>query len=304
MNPNPLSLPVSTPNAAVAYLAGLAPSSRETQAKALRRVCELVWGPDADPANVPWHSVTFAHSQALRVVLANAYAPATTNRLLAAWRGVLKAAWRLGQLGTDAYMHAADVQDVRLTGELRGRALAGDERTRLFDGAVSDTRALGRRDACLLALLYGCGLRRAEAAALDTADVREDGLHVRGKGGKHRVVPVPPVYARMVQAYLDTLDTPGPLLRSVDRDTGTLRATRLTVDGIAKALAARVRATGIGAATPHDLRRSYITDLLNRDVDPLTVAGLAGHARIETTRKYDRRPHASRVAAVATLGDD
>jgi integrase len=65
-----------------------------------------------------------------------------------------------------------------------------------------------------------------------------------------------------------------------------------------------VRATGIVAATPHDLRRSYITDLLNRDVDPLTVAGLAGHARIETTRKYDRRPHATRVAAVATLGDD
>jgi len=293
-----------TGSAAVAYLAGMSPGSRITQAKALRRVCEVVWGPDADPANCPWHSVTFAHSQALRQVLANAYAPATTNRLLAAWRGVLKAAWRLGQLPTDAYMHAVDVQDVRLSGELRGRALAGDERTRLFDCAVSDTRPLGRRDTCLLALLYGCGLRRAEASALDTTDVRDDGLHVRGKGGKHRVVPVPPVYARMVQAYLDGLDTPGPLLRSVARQGGVLTPLRLTVDGIAKALAARVHAVGLRPATPHDLRRTYITDLLNRDVDPLTVAGLAGHARIETTRKYDRRPHQTRVAAVATLGDD
>jgi integrase/recombinase XerD len=101
-----------------------------------------------------------------------------------------------------------------------------------------------------------------------------------------------------------TPNTPGPLLRSVDRDTGTLRCQRLTVDGIAKALAARVRAAGLTPATPHDLRRSYITDLLNQDVDVLTVAGLAGHARIDTTRKYDRRPHATRVAAVATLGDD
>jgi len=217
---------------------------------------------------------------------------------------VLKAAWRLGQLDTDAYMHAVDVKDVRLSGELRGRALQGDERTRLFDAAMSDPRPLGRRDAAMLALLYGCGLRRAEAAALDTGDVREDGLHVRGKGGRVRVVPVPPVYARLVQSYLDSLDTPGPLLRSVDRDTGALRPSRLSVDGVHKALAARVRATGIVRATPHDLRRSYITDLLNRQVDVLTVAGLAGHARIDTTRKYDRRPHATRVAAVATLGED
>jgi len=289
-------------NAAVAYLAGLSAGSRITQAKALRTVCGIVGHPD--PATFPWQRVTFAHSAALRQRLSETYAPATTNRLLAAWRGVLKAAWRLGQIGDAVYMRAVDVQDVRLSGELRGRALAGDERTRLFDCATTDARPLGRRDACLLALLYGCGLRRAEASALDTSDVREDGLHVRGKGGKLRVVPVPPVYARMVQSYLDSLDTPGPLLRSVDRDAGTLRCQRLTVDGIAKALAARVRAAGLGPATPHDLRRTYITDLLNQDVDVLTVAGLAGHARIDTTRKYDRRPHATRVAAVARLGEE
>jgi integrase len=302
-SPAVYSTPQIASNAAVAYLAGLAPSSRITQAKALRTVCRVVWGPDADPANCPWQHITFAHSAALRQMLASSYAPATTNRLLAAWRGVLKAAWRLEQISDAVYLRAVDVQDVRLSGELRGRALPGDERNRLFDHARSDPRAIGRRDAAMLALLYGCGLRRAEASALDVADVREDGLHVRGKGGKVRVVPVPPAYAVLVLAYLDSLGA-GPLLRSVHRDTGALTETRLSADGIAKALGTRVRAAGLTAATPHDMRRTYITDLLNRDVDPLTVAGLAGHARLDTTRKYDRRPHASRVAAVATLGDD
>lgn len=293
--------PLAAANAAVAYLAGLAPSSRITQAKSLRTVCRIVGGDDADPTTFPFDRITFAHSAALRHALAERYAPATANRLLAAWRGVLKAAWRLGQMPDGAYLRAVDVQDVRLSGELRGRALADDERTRLFDSARQDSRPLGLRDAALLVLLYACGLRRAEAVALDVTDLTPDGVRVRGKGGKHRLVPVPPAYAAPLLAYAGTIPGEGPLLRAVDRHTGILTGRRLSLDGVTKILAARIRVAGIADATPHDLRRSYITDLLNRGVDPLTVAGLAGHASIETTRKYDRRPHAARVAAVAGL---
>lgn len=290
-------------NAATAYLAGLGEGSRQTQAKAIRTVCRIVMGPEADPANFPWHAVTFAHSAALRQVMANSYKPATTNRLLAAWRGVLKAAWRLGQMDDATYMRAVDVQDVRLSGELRGRALPDEERRQLFEHARNDSRPLGQRDAAMLALLYGCGLRRAEASGLNLESVQADGIHVRGKGGKVRIVPVPPAFQELLRPYLDGLLADGPLLRSIDRRTGELTDKRLTVDGIAKALAARVNAAGLLPTTPHDLRRTYITNLLNVGTDPLTVAELAGHVRIDTTRKYDRRPHAARVAAVAALGD-
>jgi site-specific recombinase XerD len=296
-----LPTPKLATNAAAAYLAGLGNGSRITQAKAIRTVCRIVMGPDAEAANFPWHAVTFAHSAALRQVMANSYAPATTNRMLAAWRGVLKAAWRLNQLDDATYLRAVDVQDVRLSGHLRGRALPDDERRQLFDQARNDSRPLGKRDAAMLALLYGCGLRRAEASGLNLENVQSDGIHVRGKGGKVRIVPVPPAFQEMLRPYLDGL-ADGPLLRSIDRSTGALMARRLTVDGIAKALTARAHAIGI-QLTPHDLRRTYITNLLNAGTDPLTVAGLAGHERIDTTRKYDRRPHAARVAAVAALGD-
>ena len=202
------------------------------------------------------------------------------------------------------YLRAIDVKDVRLSGELRGRALSTDERNALFEHCLADTRQLGLRDGALLALLYACGLRRAEASALNTSDLTQDGVRVRGKGGKVRIVPVPPRYAQFLVSYLAALTESGALLRSIDKRTGHLTRCRIGTEGIAKALRARIVAAGIAVATPHDLRRSYITDLLDHGVDPLTVAGLAGHSQIDTTRRYDRRSHATRVHAVSTLGDE
>src|SRR5262249_16226046 len=74
-------------NAAVAYLAGLAPTSRKPHAKPLRAIAEIVRGTGAEADTVKWHPAGYAHGQALRQMLSGHYAPATTNRLLAAWRG-------------------------------------------------------------------------------------------------------------------------------------------------------------------------------------------------------------------------
>jgi site-specific recombinase XerD len=299
--PEPLRGPiaVAAENPAVAYLAGLAPRSRVTQAKALRTVCGIVGGVD-NPATFPWHRVTFAHSAALRQELAARYAPATTNRLLAAWRGALRAAWRLGIVDESVFLRAIDVRDVRLSGRLRGRAVPRDEREQLFAHADADPRPVGRRDAALLVLLYACGLRREEAASLTVADLTPDGISVVGKGGKLRCVPVPPAFAPRLDAYR-ALVAHGPLLRAIHPRTSEITPRGLTASGVRKALAARVYAARVTPSTPHDLRRSYITDLLGHGVDLLTVAELAGHARLDTTRKYDHRPHAARVAAVTVL---
>jgi len=290
--------------AATAYLATLAPRSRETQVAALRTICRLIVGATAEPATFPWEEMTYAHAAALRQRLSELYAPATTNRLLAAWRGVLRAAWRLGRISDTVYLRAVDVKDVRGSDMLRGRALPADERTALFAHTASDPRPVGRRDGAILVCLYGCGLRRAEAASLTAADVTSDGLRVRGKGGKVRVVPIPPSFVPVFEHYVSLLPGNGPLLRAIDPQSGMLTERGLTASGIRKALGVRVHACRLGTTTPHDLRRSYITDLLGHGVDPLTVASLAGHARLDTTRKYDHRPHAARVAAVAVLGKE
>jgi integrase/recombinase XerD len=126
-------------------------------------------------ATLPWHELRYEHVQAVRAALAGRYAPATANKLLAALKGTLKAAWRLGLADGEVYQRAVDVPGVKASTLPRGRALSRGERTALLARCAAEPGpsahgARGARDAVRVAVLYGAGLRRAEAAALDLAD--------------------------------------------------------------------------------------------------------------------------------------
>jgi len=137
-------------------------------------------------------------------------------------------------------------------------------------------------------LLYGCGLRIAEALALnrDQAPL-QDSLIVRGKGGKERLVPVLPVVRRAVDAYLELCpyNFPGqvaekPLFLGV-------RGKRLN-PRIVRARMQQLRITlGLpSTATPHALRHSFATHLLAGGGDLRTIQELLGHASLSTTQRY------------------
>jgi len=112
-------------NPAAVYLASLAPRSQRVQAGALATVADILGNvpgtgiegerrsPYGDVLAVPWHQLHYQHMQAIRTQLAQRYAPATANRILAALRGVLKEAWRLGLMDAETYHAAVDVQAVR-----------------------------------------------------------------------------------------------------------------------------------------------------------------------------------------------
>lgn len=285
-------------NPAAVYLAGLAPGSRRAMSDALEIIASML-SAGATARSLPWHQLRFAHTQAIRARLRERYAAATCNKMLSALRGVLKAAWRLGQMDAEAYQRARDVGSVHGETLPAGRSLSTGEIGALMEACLSHRlkngrmNPLGVRDAAILSLLYGCGLRRAEVAALQVADWRREeagvSLRVRGKRNKERLVPLVGGAADAVADWVELRgDAEGALFVPFRRG-GHPQSGPMSTQAIYKMLAARAKEAGVASFSPHDCRRSFVGDLLDRGADIVTVQKLAGHANVTTTARYDRR---------------
>jgi integrase/recombinase XerD len=147
----------------------------------------------------------------------------------------------------------------------------------------------GLRDRAILELLYGAGLRVSELTSLDVDDLDLEAGSVRvfGKGGKERDVPVGRMARDAVAAYL----TRGRPALAGPRSRAALflnaRGGRLTRQSCSRLLEAHARASGIRrTVTPHDLRHSFATHLLEGGADVRVVQELLGHASVATTQIY------------------
>ena len=286
-------------NPAAVYLARLAPGSRRAQAAALNTMAGLLSGHRAVAQNLPWHKVGYQHTQALRAVLAGRFSPATANRHLAALRGVLRESWRLGLTSAEDLARAIDLPSVRGDRLPRGRALTRGELTSLFvtcgGGKPADVR-----DAALLAVLYAAGLRRAEVVTLDLEDYDPEtgALLIRGKGNKERSTYIDNGATDAIRGWLTLRgDEPGPLFLPVTQ-LGNVVSRRMTDQAVYAILQSRSIKAGVKAFSPHDLRRSCVSDMLDAGVDISVVQRIVGHANVTTTARYDRRgEHAKRRAA-------
>jgi integrase/recombinase XerC len=152
---------------------------------------------------------------------------------------------------------------------------------------LSDERWIALRDAAVVLLLYGCGLRISEALALKRSDVPlRDAIMVTGKGNKQRVVPVLPIVAEAVEAYAAArpYDAEGSAPLFVGARGGALDP------GVVQRQMRRLRVhLGLPeTATPHALRHSFATHLLAGGGDLRTIQELLGHASISTTQVYTR----------------
>jgi integrase/recombinase XerC len=164
-----------------------------------------------------------------------------------------------------------------------------DVRRLLEDGPADGFGAL--RDRALLEVLYGGGLRVSEAVGLDLGDLdlAEGTARVRGKGGKERLAPLGSEAARALAAYLPEraarLEAAGRVGEGalfLNKNGG-----RLDVRSVRRLLRRRADAAGIRArVTPHTLRHSFATHLLNRGADLRAVQELLGHEDLATTQIY------------------
>jgi site-specific recombinase XerD len=291
-------------NPAAVYLASLpSPESRRTLGATLEVIAGLLSGGKANAAQIPWGSVRYAHTAALRSALLQRYKPATTNKYLAVVRGVLRQSVRLGLMDLATYQSATDFKGVKGETLPSGRALAAGELRALVTVCHEDPGPGGVRDVAVLALLYGCGLRRAEAAGLQLEDVDlENGVvTVHGKGRKDRTTHAPPGARHALSRWVETRGPdPGPLLCPVDK-AGRLTIRPITAQALYLALQKRAHEAGIPAFSPHDLRRTFVSDLLDAGADLAVVQKLAGHADPGTTARYDRRGEAAKAKAAGML---
>jgi integrase/recombinase XerD len=252
---------------------------------------------------VPWHELRYGHTQALRSWLAEHCSPAAANRHLAALRGVLREAWRLGLMNGEDLARAIDLAGVPGTSLPAGRYVEDGEVRRLVAACLADQSPGGRRDAAVLAVLFVGGLRRAEAVALDVEsyDAMTGHLTVTGKGRRQRRTALPTGGRRAVAAWLGLrgLDE-GPLFCPIDK-TGRVTIRRLSTQAVYALVDRRARKAGVGHLSPHDGRRTFASDLFDAGVDAVQVQGLMGHASLLTTGGYDRRPELARLAAVERL---
>jgi integrase/recombinase XerC len=143
------------------------------------------------------------------------------------------------------------------------------------------------RDAAVLGLLYGAGLRISEALGIRRRDApagAHDMLTVLGKGGKTRAVPVIAPVRQAIDSYLELcpfpLDPQGPLFVGARGGALSPRIIQLAVERMRGALGLP------DSATPHALRHSFATHLLSRGGDLRTIQELLGHASLSTTQVY------------------
>lgn len=147
---------------------------------------------------------------------------------------------------------------------------------------------IGKRDQAFFTLLYGCGLRIHEALRLNQNDIPAANgmLRVQGKGNKERIVPLLPIVWKTLQDYLALC----PFLKAPTEPLfyGT-RGKRLNVSVAEQAITHLRRALNLPeSVTPHALRHSFATHLLEENADLRTIQELLGHASLSTTQRYTK----------------
>jgi site-specific recombinase XerD len=208
-------------------------------------------------------------------------------------------------MSVEDYQRIASVRSVRGTRDHRGRALTAEELGALLAACERDRTAAGERDAALVALLCGGGLRREETVQVTLSDFRprDHALLIRGKGDRERVIYFREGGARRaLLAWLRARgDAVGALLCPVDK-AGRVTVRHITGQAVYKALRKRAREAGlVRPITPHDLRRTFASELLDRGADISVVQQLLGQASVETTTIYDRRPERAKREAMELL---
>ena len=286
------------------YLQGLAPSGRRA-VKSLLTSAVLILGFTETLETIPWNVVEYQQVALVRNTLKQrGKATNTINLTLAALRGVMKASFNLGLISADQLLLINDLRPVRGQSLPSGRGLSVCEIEKLLRACFKDKTVVGVRDHAVISLMLATGLRRSEIIAIQLDDINfRTGLLniVSGKGNKQRATFIN-VQCRAVlsQWRKQRGNHAGALFNPVSK-TGTVLNKPLTGQSIHDIVGLRATQAKLGHVRPHDLRRTFVTRLLEAGVDINTTRQLAGHSDIQTTARYDFRDSKVQKRAIQQL---
>lgn len=281
----------------VLYLERLAPSSRQTMRYVLQDAADRLGAEDVTIDEFPWHQLQPGHITALVAALrADGYAPNTSSLYVNAIRGVMNQAWQQSLITQD---HLLKIRAVKAGGGTRlskGRNLRRTLIRELMDVCAADPRPQGLRDAAIIAILYGSGMRKSESVNLELSqiNVAERSLQVMGKGNKELIKFAPAWAFEKLEAWLafrrahlpEGVDDDDFLFNRIRRGSHITRE-RITKHAIYYIAKQRGKQVGVNIM-PHDFRRSFITRVIE-EYDVSIAQKLAHHANIATTVSYDMR---------------
>ena len=291
-------------NPALVYLASLSETGRLTMRQKLNRVAGLLSNDTLNLDTFNWPGLDYPTMQLLRTLLrekAN-YKPATANTALTAVKRVLKECVRLKLISNDTYLNVTDIPAHKNDTLPRGRSLSTGELTALMLACTTDNSNASIRNAAMIVVMYGAGLRRSEVVALDLADFNRDtgALTIQaGKGHKDRIT-----YLGTTAPLEDWISIrgfePGPLFFHINKGD-RIETTRLSNSAVTHMIIKVSKLAGVQHFSAHDMRRSFISDLLDAGADIATAQKLAGHANVTTTARYDRRGEVTKKKAAGLL---
>lgn len=291
----------------VAYLASLAKGSREAQRWALEQIVRIC-ASEATIYEFQWQALTPTVVSLLQSKLTEEYKYTTTNRIMAALRGVITAYWRNGLIDAETKERLLDFKPVRGSSVPKGRHISTKEVSSMAKSADLDT-VVGCRDAAILALIASTGLRRAEVVTIDLEGYSNVSGHgksvtVLGKGNKQRSVAVPSWAQNVLDEWVEKRgEAEGPLFVPIARGGGLLMR-RMSPATVALAVKQLAHAAGITKVlTTHDFRRTYVSNLLDAGVDLAVVQRMVGHSDPKITARYDRRGKSAEHQAAELLDD-
>lgn len=229
------------------------------------------------------------------------------NNYLCALKGVARAAWALDQINDHELQRITAIKQLRFYRQPTGRALTFREGRKMLEACSSDNPQQ-IRDLAILSLLLGCGLRRAEVPALQMNQIHLDGGYIRliGKGNKERTVYLNGEVKENLTNWINYRGSEeGYVFGRFTKGCKHLVLDKPLVERyIGKIVERYQQSNGQGTvkpATPHDLRRTFATRLLDKGVDVSLVKTLMGHASVATTALYDRRGEESLREAASKI---